>query len=175
MGDLLDNRLKFYKINQKEVPSITGDVVPEYFQTTQEYHEKVIGAYTAEFKKHNLAKFMLDAEWINSRGAIFRFDREAIEIRCMDEQDCIKSDIAFSCFIRATLRGLLDPNTQFELQPHELLVNDFNAIIKSGRSTPAQHPHGPTAQDVCMYFFNIASEYATPEEKVYLPLVQKRI
>ena len=50
-GELVDNRLYFYKINQKEVPSISGNVVPEYFQSTQEYKDKVIGTYTAEFKK----------------------------------------------------------------------------------------------------------------------------
>ena len=122
-----------------------------------------------------LAKFMLDAEWINSRGAIFRFDRDAIEIRCMDEQDCIKSDIALSCYIRAALRGLLDSDSQYQLQPHDLLVQDFNTIIREGRNAPVQHSNGPTAKDVCNYFFKIAIEYATSEEKPYLSFVQKRI
>ena len=40
---------------------------PEYFQSTPEYEDKLIVTYTAEFKKRGLAKFMLDAEWINSR------------------------------------------------------------------------------------------------------------
>ena len=31
---------------------------------------------------------ILQEEWLNSRAAIARFDRGAIEIRCMDTQEC---------------------------------------------------------------------------------------
>jgi hypothetical protein len=65
-----------------------------------------------------------------ARGVIFRFDRKAVEVPVMDEQECIKSDVDVSCFIRALLRGLLNENLQ--LVPHEVLVRDFNSVVAKG-------------------------------------------
>ena len=42
----------------------------------------------------------------------------------MDEQECVKSDVALSCFIRAALRGLIAKKA--ELLPHDVLVKDLN-------------------------------------------------
>ena len=75
-------------------------------------------------------KTLLHREWVNSRGVIFRFDRCALEVRVMDEQECVKSDVALACFVRAALRGLIASNA--ELLPHDVLVKDLNAVIKDG-------------------------------------------
>lgn len=174
-GENIDNRLHFYRINQKEIPSITGDLIPEYFNSIEDYKAGTIGKYTEEFKKRKVDKVMWDAEWVNSRGAIFRFDRDAIEIRLMDEQECIKIDVAVSCYIRALLRGLLDPQMDFKPLPHENLVSDVTAITKDGPKAHVKHPKGPTARDVCKYFYSIAKQYANEDEKKYLPLMEKRI
>jgi replicative superfamily II helicase len=91
----------------------------------------------------------------------------------MDEQECVKSDVALSCFIRAMLRGLMHETA--ELLPHGILVKDFNSILASGLNAKVQHPHGSTARQVCQHFLKIAWEYATEEEKKYLPIIQKRI
>ena len=56
----------------------------------------------------------------------------------MDEQECVKSDVALSCFIRAALRGLIALNV--ELLPHDLLVKDFNMIIKEGLNAQSFKP-----------------------------------
>ena len=48
-GPYVDNRLWFYKTNQSEVPSIAGDVVPEYVASFNQYRENVIGKYSAGF------------------------------------------------------------------------------------------------------------------------------
>ncbi len=172
-GEDVDNRLHFYKVNQSEIPSITGDVVPEYVSSFSEYYKKVIRRYSAEMAHAGADELILNKEWINSRGVIFRFDRKAIEIRVMDEQECIKSDVAISCYIRALLRGLLYDDTHFV--PHEVLVNDFNFVIAKGLNAPTESPNGRTAREVCQSLYKIAWKNASLEEKKYLPIVKKRI
>nr|MDO8132950.1 glutamate-cysteine ligase family protein [Candidatus Njordarchaeum guaymaensis] len=176
LGEYVDNRLHFYKINEVEVPSLTGDVVPEYVESTEDYKENVIGKYSRDLAKLNVDKFILYKEWVNSRGIVLRFQRKAIEIRVIDEQECIKSDVAISCFIRAAMRGLMEAYNQTkELLPHDLLVKDFNSVIKDGLRAKVLHPKGPTALDVCKFLYRLASENASDEEKDYLPLIRRRM
>ncbi len=172
-GENVDNRLAFYKINQLGVPSVSGDVVPEYISSFDMYRKDVIGRYSRDLEKAGAPESLLFKEWVNSRGVIFRFDRAAIEVRVMDEQECIKSDVALSCLVRATLRGLMSAEPNF--LPHNLLVEDFNSVLANGLSSHVQNPHGPTARHVCKYFLDIATINATEEEKPYLQLIKKRI
>ncbi len=173
LGENVDNRLFFYMLNQREVPSVTGDVVPEYVSSFGQYEKEIIGKYSLDLANAGVKEHLLYKDWVNSRGAIFRFDRKAVEIRVMDEQECVKSDVALSCFIRAVLRGLMREKNEF--LPHEILVKDFRSIITSGLKAKVLHPHGSTARQVCQHFFKIAWGNATEEEKKYLPIVQKRI
>jgi gamma-glutamyl:cysteine ligase YbdK (ATP-grasp superfamily) len=174
LGENVDNRLHFYMLNQQEVPSVTGDVIPEYVSSFNEYRKNIIEKYSSDMAAAGADQPILYKDWVNSRGAIYRFERKAVEVRVMDEQECVKSDVALSCFIRATVRGLMHEERP-DLLPHEILVKDFNAIIKNGLRAKVQHPHGPTARQVCQYLLAIALESASEEEKKYLPLVQKRI
>jgi gamma-glutamyl:cysteine ligase YbdK (ATP-grasp superfamily) len=172
-GSSVDNRLCFYRVNQREVPTITGDVVPEYVSSFEMYKDKVIGQYSRDLTKAGADSSLLFKEWVNSRGVIFRFDRKALEVRVMDEQECIKSDVALSCYVRAALRGLLA--CKQELLPHALLVGDFNTIVAKGLDARVQHPQGPTARQVCRHFYDVAWANAEEEEKKFLPLVKSRI
>ncbi len=173
LGSDVDNRLKFYKINQREIPAITADVVPEYASSFNSYRKEVIERYSTDLAKKGATEPILHKEWVNSRGVIFRFDRTALEIRIMDEQECIKSDVALSCFTRSLLRGWVQ--AQPDLLPHTLLVNDFNHVLEDGLAAKVQSPQGPTAHSVCLKLFNIAWKHATKEEKKYLPLIKRRI
>jgi gamma-glutamyl:cysteine ligase YbdK (ATP-grasp superfamily) len=173
LGPDVDNRLQFYRTNQKEIPSVTGDVIPQYISSLGQYRREVIGGYSADLAAVGADKSLLNKEWVNSRGVIFRFDRHSLEVRIMDEQECIKSDVALACFIRATMRALLDGKA--ELLSHELLVQDFNAVIKDGLNAKVSHPHGKTARQVCQHYLVMAAQNADPDEKKYLELVQRRI
>jgi gamma-glutamyl:cysteine ligase YbdK (ATP-grasp superfamily) len=173
IGPNVDNRLYFYKINQREIPSITGDVVPEDVSSFDQYRKEVIGKYSQDLAKLGAGKTILFKEWVNSRGVIFRFDRSALEVRVIDEQECVKSDVALSCFIRAALRGLLAERA--EPLPHQLLVRDFNSVMANGLNAKVLHPKGETARQVCQHFFNLALENAEEDEKKYLWIVKKRI
>jgi len=172
-GTYVDNRLWFYKTNQAEVPSVAGDVVPEYAASFNLYKEEVIDKYSHDLASAGAGKTLLFKEWVNSRGVIFRFDRRAIEIRVMDEQECIKSDVAISCLIRAALRGMMEQQT--ELLSHDVLVSDFNSVISDGLNAMVLHPAGKTAREVCRYLCKLASDNATEQEKQYLWLIRKRI
>ena len=172
-GPDVDNRLQFYKANQKEVPSITGDVIPEYATSLSQYTQNVIGRYSQDLESAGADKTLLNREWVNSRGVIFRFDRCALEVRVMDEQECVKSDVALACFVRAALRGMIA--SSIALLPHELLVKDFNAIIVNGLNAAVYSPHGKTARQVCQHYFKLAQEHADEDEKKYLWLEKKRI
>jgi hypothetical protein len=159
--------------NQKEIPSVTGKVVPEYIQSIRQYRRDVIGRYSSDLARAGAPKCILNKDWVNSRGVIFRFERKALEIRVMDEQECVKSDVALSCFIRALLRGLA--KTDEQLPPTEVLAEDFKSVIKYGLEAKVLHPSGPTARNVCRHFLRIAWENATSEEKEYLPLIEKHL
>jgi gamma-glutamyl:cysteine ligase YbdK (ATP-grasp superfamily) len=172
-GEDVDNRLRFYKQNQQEVPSVAGDIIPEYISTLRGYKKDVIGRYSADLAKAGADETLLNREWVNSRGIIIRFDRCALEVRVMDEQECVKSDVALACFIRSALRGLIASDAG--LQPHEVLVKDFNSVIKDGLDAKVQSPNGKTAREVCRHYLKLAQANADADEKKYLPLVAHRI
>ncbi len=173
MGQHSDMRLYFYKINQRQVPSITGDVIPEPVSSFEEYRERIINCYSRDLVEAGAGRPLLDKEWVNSRGVILRFDRSAVEVRVLDEQECVKSDVALSCFIRATLRGLIADRPP--PLPHEILVKDFNEIINKGLDVRVSHPEGKTARQVCEYLLNLAWANAEEDEKKYLWIIKKRI
>ena len=172
-GEFLDNRLYFYRINQREIPSLTGEIIPEHVSSFEEYEKTTIRRYSEDLAKVNAPKCILNKEWLNSRGAVFRFDRKAIEIRIMDEQECVKSDVALSCFIRALLRGILRETEQ--QAPHQVLVENLNAVIKDGLDAEVSDSKGSTAKKVCRYLLEVAEKEASKEDRQYLRVVKKRI
>lgn len=173
LGVDVDNRLCFYMVNQSEVPSIVGDVVPEYVSSLEEYKTKTIQRYSHDLKEMGAPELLLNKDWVNSRGVVIRFDRKAFEIRVMDEQECIKSDVALSCFIKSAATGLLQENV--ETVTHEILVKDFRSIVNAGLNAKTANPYGHTAREVCRHLYDVAWKNASNEERDYLRLVHQRI
>ncbi|HEY5673208.1 MAG TPA: glutamate-cysteine ligase family protein [Malonomonas sp.] len=104
---LLDNRLRAYQQNQRKIPLITGALIPEAVFTRQAYQQQILQPIyqaIAPFDHDHI----LQHEWLNSRGAIARFDRDAIEIRLLDVQECPLADLAIIELICAVLRALVD-------------------------------------------------------------------
>ena len=100
-----DARIETYRHNQEKIPSITGKVIPEAVYTEADYNEKIF-----EVVKRDIAPYdtdhLLNHFFLNSRGAIARFDRGAVEIRLVDIQECPKADVALAEFEMAILKGL---------------------------------------------------------------------
>lgn len=104
---LRDNRLEFYRHNQKKIPAIAGHVIPERAWTQAEYHELVYRQINEQIKPHDPDGILEDV-WLNSRGAIARFDRNAIEIRVLDIQESPRMDIAIAALVTTLVRSLYD-------------------------------------------------------------------
>ena len=106
---MLDTRLHYYNTNQKSIPQISGHVIPERVKSRAEYEEKIFGPSFRAIKPHDPDN-ILQYEWLNSRGAIARFNRMAIEIRILDIQECPKMDIAIVGIIIEVLKNLVNEN-----------------------------------------------------------------
>ena len=101
-----DARMEVYKSNQKEIPQMTGKVIPERVFTRKEYTTQIFEPINVAIKPHD-TESILDQHFLNSRGAIARFDRGAIEIRVIDIQECPKADIAIAVLIVESLKLLV--------------------------------------------------------------------
>ncbi|EDY85068.1 Glutamate-cysteine ligase family 2 [Verrucomicrobiia bacterium DG1235] len=107
----LDTRLDVYKNNQAKVPEIAGDIVPEAIFTYADYQSQILEKTYAAIKPYD-PDGILQYEWLNSRGAIARFDRNAIEIRVLDTQENPKQDIGIASLIIALLEKLCSLNIE---------------------------------------------------------------
>ena len=76
----LDSRMEKYLHNQKKIPSIAGRIIPEYISSEAGYHELVFHPIMRDIRPYDQEN-IFDKYFLNSRGAIARFDRGAIEIR----------------------------------------------------------------------------------------------
>jgi len=101
-----DYRLEVYRKNQSKVPSIAGKVIPEAVFTKSDYENQILQPLYHDISKYD-PDGTLQEEWLNSRGAIARFDRNTIEIRVLDIQECPQADIAIAAFIIETLKALV--------------------------------------------------------------------
>ena len=102
---VMDSRLDFYRGNQRRIPSITGGVIPEQAFTRAEYDEMIFQKIYADIKPHD-PEGLLQDEWLNSRGAIARFDRNAIEIRLLDIQESPLADQAVVTLVIGAVKAL---------------------------------------------------------------------
>jgi gamma-glutamyl:cysteine ligase YbdK (ATP-grasp superfamily) len=103
----LDSRLEFYRQNQRRIPVITGQVIPEAAFSRGEYDEKIFQKIFEKIRPHDPAG-ILQHEWLNSRGAIARFDRHAIEIRVLDIQESPLADLAVVTAVVSLVKALVD-------------------------------------------------------------------
>ncbi|HET7360434.1 MAG TPA: glutamate-cysteine ligase family protein [Salinimicrobium sp.] len=101
-----DARMQVYRTNQKEIPEMTGKVIPERVFCKEDYIEKIFKPINKAIKPYDTEN-ILDKHFLNSRGAIARFDRNAIEIRVIDVQECPKADIAIAVLIVESLKYLV--------------------------------------------------------------------
>ena len=104
---LLDFRLDAYRGICSITPSVAGRVIPETVESRAEYEAKILRPMYAEIARHD-PEGVLAHEWLNSRGAIARFDRGAIEIRVIDVQECPHVDVAIAGATAAVVKSLYD-------------------------------------------------------------------
>lgn len=103
----MDARMEAYLHHQERLPQLMGSLIPEAVLTEEEYYREIfgpIGKALAPFDE----KGIMDHQFANSRGAIARFDRGAIEIRVVDIQECPSADLAIAELIVEMLKALVD-------------------------------------------------------------------
>jgi carboxylate-amine ligase len=134
----LDTRLEYYKTNQSKIPSITGRVIPEGVFSKRNYLNTIYEKIKTDIAPHDPDK-VLDPVWVNSRGAIPRFDRGSIEIRIMDIQECPSADMAIITLVIDLLQALVNEKlTSTENQTRiktDTLVSIFDSCLIQGRET----------------------------------------
>jgi gamma-glutamyl:cysteine ligase YbdK (ATP-grasp superfamily) len=133
-----DTRLEYYKTNQKEIPEMTGKVIPENVFTKKDYHQTIFEPIQKAIKPFDTEN-ILDHHFLNSRGAISRFDRNAIEIRLVDIQECPKADIAI-CVLIIEILKLFVSESMISLEDQkkwdkETLFDILNDAIKNGENS----------------------------------------
>ncbi|OGV51777.1 MAG: glutamate--cysteine ligase [Legionellales bacterium RIFCSPHIGHO2_12_FULL_42_9] len=111
-----DTRLHFYGINQLLIPAISGDIIPEFVHSIAEYQEQILSPMYDAIRPYD-PNNILQYEWLNSRGAIPKFDYGAIEIRLLDTQECVHADIALAKLIVAVLKKWLGHSHYFLEHP----------------------------------------------------------
>lgn len=136
---MLDTRLQFYKTNQSKIPVITGSIIPEEVYSHGDYTRRIYHPIAKEIAIHDIEN-ILDPVWVNSRGAIARFDRGSIEIRVMDIQECPAVDMAIVNMVIDTLRllvseKLISLKDQMNMDTH-MLAQLFDKTTVTGLSTP---------------------------------------
>lgn len=113
---LLDSRLYFYSRNQQRIPSISGDIIPEFIKTEEEYQCKILTPMFNDINPYD-PEGILQHQWLNSRAAIPKFDHKAIEIRILDSQECVSADIAIAMAIHAILKHWLTSSNYYLDKP----------------------------------------------------------
>lgn len=103
----LCRRLFVYAHNQIAVPAIAGSVIPDVATSIQGYHDLILAPMYSAIAPHDPDKILRE-EWLNSRGAIARFDRDAIELRLCDLQEAPQFDIAIAFVLTHAIRELCE-------------------------------------------------------------------
>jgi gamma-glutamyl:cysteine ligase YbdK (ATP-grasp superfamily) len=173
---LLDTRLEHYSTNAARVPAVSGQVVPEapVDGTREEYERDILGRIYRDLAPHD-PEGVLRHEWVNARGAIARFDRNAIEIRVLDVAECPAADLAIAEAVIGAAKALCEERfstyaDQRRLQT-TMLASLLRDVARDGErarvrdaglldvlgfpSAAAGAPEGPTAKDVWRHLIDV--------------------
>ncbi len=154
----MDNRLVYYRENQAAIPEICHDILPEKLQSVDDY-VRINRQIYSKLKRCNAE--ILCREWVNSRGVIVRFTRKCLEVKAIDEQECLHSDMALSAFLLALLRS-------------DLTLEEDDSTLQDMLEKAMQQGVAAMRPEL-EKIFAAAEKSATAEEKRYLPLIAKRI
>lgn len=143
MTGLLDNRIDAYRLNQIKIPSITGQIIPEAVFTQKSYEEALLNKLYQDIASYD-PEGILQMEWLNSRGAIARFERNTIEIRLLDVQETPYADVAIMALLVETIRKLVTETHKSWLEqqmwPETTLADILFKVLREGRSATIDNP-----------------------------------
>lgn len=167
---MLDTRLDVYRSNQAKTPSLTGRVIPENVFSEDEYRSVIMEPIVRDVAKLDSSGIM-QPQWMNSRGAIARFDRGSIEIRVMDVQDHPSQDLNIASGVVAALRWLCDEGpsdarTQRAIGVEPLRAAFDECVVRGDQAPITDHAylrslgwvgsHSPSASQLWQHVFSHA-------------------
>ncbi|MBF9253597.1 glutamate--cysteine ligase [Pontibacter sp. 172403-2] len=133
-----DTRLEVYRHNQDKIPRVAGKIIPEAVFSRQAYEQQILQPIYNDMAPYDPEGILQD-EFLNSRGAIARFSRNAIEIRLLDIQECPLADIAVLQLVVAVIQALaaerwvsIDELKQWD---ENRLATVLLGVIKDGQET----------------------------------------
>ena len=139
----LDWRLQVYRHNQARVPRIAGLVVPEPVTTRAQYFAEILEPTWRDIAPLDPDQ-LLREEWLNSRGVVAKFFRDALEIRVLDVQENPAADLAICSLVVAVLRALCEERwcslSALADLPTEELADVLWSVAKDGDEAVIEHP-----------------------------------
>jgi gamma-glutamyl:cysteine ligase YbdK (ATP-grasp superfamily) len=133
-----DSRMQAYLKHQDKMPALIGRLIPEAIHSEEEYDQKIFAPIRRAIESWDHDR-ITNPYFLNSRGAIARFDRGSIEIRVTDMQECPDADIAISSLIVEVLKMLVNEKySTFENQSlldENRLYDIFQSVIRDGEKT----------------------------------------
>lgn len=131
----MDTRMEVYRHNADRLPSIAGRIVPEAVYSRADYDRQILQRIYADIAPFD-PEGILQHPFLNSRGAIARFERGAIEIRVLDVQEYPEADLAAAALISSALKALCRerwaPLSAIEQLDTRELADIFLAVIRDG-------------------------------------------
>jgi glutathione synthase/RimK-type ligase-like ATP-grasp enzyme/gamma-glutamyl:cysteine ligase YbdK (ATP-grasp superfamily) len=174
-----DSRLAWVSRQQARIPATCGRVIPEFVDSYSAYRREILQPMYAALDAfpHSGA---IRHEFLNSRGAVLRFARRALEVRVLDTQECVRMDVAIAVFVRAALQALTVRLLEGSIDvpaPH-VLVTDFEACIRDGSTALVAAPHLYGRDAGCVpvrpllrELIDMAEPFVPRPDAAYLPLV----
>ncbi|HET6585970.1 MAG TPA: glutamate-cysteine ligase family protein [Nannocystaceae bacterium] len=142
IAEALDMRLEVYRANQRRIPSIIGQVIPEPVWTRADYEHDILAPMYADIAPFD-PEGELQEEWLNSRGAIARFDRDALEIRVLDTQERPAADLAIAALVTAVARALVEERwvalAELKALATEPLAALFGVVVREADEAIVDH------------------------------------
>lgn len=106
-GKHLSSRLAFYLENQRRIPSIIGQAIPEKAWSKSEYEKIILEPMYKDIAPLDTEN-VLQYEWLNSRAAIPKFERDSIEIRLADTNENSFIDLSIAIFWNKVIKSLVN-------------------------------------------------------------------
>jgi hypothetical protein len=128
LGPILDNRVAFYLKNQRRIATIIGSGIPEAVNSEREYNDIILKPMYRDISTYD-PKGQLQHEWLNSRAAIARFERHAIEIRLLDIQESLSGDFAIITAVVALVQSLVRGRWSTQSEQNALSHKDLRSIL----------------------------------------------
>ncbi len=125
---MLNSRLQYYADHCRAVPSLIGNVIPEPVYDEASYRREIYAPIADDMGPLDRDR-VFELDFLNSRGAIARFDRGSIELRLMDVQEHPGADVAICAAVIAVMRGLVEQRWSTTAQQRAVSTQSLRSIL----------------------------------------------